>query len=297
MCDTCGGHGDASPASHPNHAHDHGGGTRIVVVGKGGVGKSTLSALMARQLARGGHRVVAVDADEQRNLAATLGMGMTESVSIVPVSENADYVEEKTGARPGEGAGGILVLNPDTSDLVDRLSVEAPDGVRLVVMGGIREAGAGCLCPETALISSAVAGMHLHRDDVVVMDTHAGVEHFGRALARGFDSVVVIVEPTFNAVKVGVESAALANDLGIETVHLVVNRTSSENDLERVLDYVDRLDGPPFSSVATVPYDEAVLLSEPSVEGLLTGSAITEAVEVLLTQVLGSARQALTKVG
>ena len=266
-------------------------------MGKGGVGKSTLSALMARQLARGGRRVVAVDADEQRNLAATLGMGLTESVSIVPVAENADYVEEKTGARPGEGAGGILVLNPDTSDLVDRLSVEAPDGVRLVVMGGVREAGAGCLCPETALISSAVAGMHLHRDDVVVMDTHAGVEHFGRALARGFDSVVVVVEPTFNAVQVGVESAALADDLGIGTVHLVVNRTRSESDLERVLDYVDRLGGLSFSSVTAVPYDEAVPLSEPSVDALLGASAIAEAVARLSTQVVGLAGRTLTRVG
>jgi len=292
MCETCGGHGDASVDSRLNHVHGQGGGTKIVVVGKGGVGKSTLSALMARQLARNGRRVVAVDADEQRNLAATLGLGLTESGSIVPVAENADYVEEKTGARPGEGAGGILILNPDTSDLVDRLSVEAPDGVRLVVMGGVREAGAGCLCPETALISSAVAGMHLHRDDVVVMDTHAGVEHFGRALARGFDAVVVVVEPTFNAVKVGVESTVLANDLGIGTVHLVVNRTRSANDLERVLDYVDRLGSPPFSSVTTVPYDEAVPLSEPSVEALLAGSAITEAVDVLSSRVLGSLHHA-----
>ncbi len=296
MCETCGGHGDVSRDSAQNRAHGPGSGTKIVVVGKGGVGKSTLSALMARQLARNGRRVVAVDADEQRNLAATLGLGLPESVSIVPVAENADYVEEKTGARPGEGAGGILVLNPDTSDLVDRLSVEAPDGVRLIVMGGVREAGAGCLCPETALISSAVAGMHLHGDDVVIMDTHAGVEHFGRALARGFDAVVVVVEPTFNAVKVGVESTVLANDLGIGTVHLVVNRTRSANDLDRVLDYVDRLGAPPFRSVTLVPYDEAVPLSEPSVDALLAGSAITEAVDALSTRVLGSVRQAPTKV-
>jgi len=286
-----------SPDSHTDHAPGRGGGIRVVVVGKGGVGKSTLSALMARQLARGGRRVVAVDADEQRNFAATLGMSLVESVSIVPVAENADYVEEKTGARPGEGAGGMLVLNPDTSDLVDRLSVEAPDGVRLVVMGGVREAGAGCLCPETALISSAVAGMHLHNDDVVVMDTHAGVEHFGRALARGFDSVVVVVEPTFNAVQVGVESAALAIDLGIGTVHLVVNRMRSERDLERVLDYVDRLGGPSFSSVTTVPYDEVVPLSEPSVEALLGGSAIADAVGRLSTEVMSQIGRTLTGVG
>ncbi len=301
MCDTCGGHGGGSSATHQHadasHVGDHGGGTRVAVVGKGGVGKSTLCALMARQLARSGRRVVAVDADEQRNLAATLGMSLTESLSIVPVAENADYVQEKTGARPGEGSGGMLVLNPDTSDLVERLSVGAPDGVRLVVMGGVREAGSGCLCPETALISSAVAGMHLHRDDVVIMDTHAGVEHFGRALARGFDCVLVVVEPTFNAIQVGVESAVLADALGIGSVHLVVNRTRSDADLERAMDYLDRLGGPAFRSVTPVAYDPAVLLSEPSVDALLGGTAIAEAVGALATRVVGSASPSLARVG
>ena len=152
----------------------------------------------------------------------------------------------------------MLVLNPDTTDLIDRLSVAAPDGVRLVVMGGVRQAGGGCLCPETALISSAVAGMHLHDDDVVLMDTHAGVEHFGRALARGFDSRVVVVEPTFNAVQVGLSSRQRSPvDLGIETIHLVVNRARSEQDLGRALDYVDQSAAPVFDSVTSVPYRRA----------------------------------------
>jgi len=273
VCDTCGGHDEVtSRAVHPN-AHSHSGGTRVVVVGKGGVGKSTLSAVLARQLARGGWRVVAVDADEQRNLAASLGMSLADSLSIVPVADDAEYVYEKTGARPGEGAGGL----------------QAPDGVRLVVMGGVREAGRGCLCPETALISSAVAGMHLHEEDVVVMDTHAGVEHFGRALARGFDTVVAVVEPTFNSVRVGVESAVLARELGIGTVHLVINRVRTESDLGRVLGYVDQLDAPQFNSVTQVPYDEMVLTNEPSVDALLEGSAMADAVGLLSTHVLASA--------
>jgi len=221
MCETCGGHGPATA----DRSHAHGAGARLVVVGKGGVGKSTVTALLARLSARRGLGVVAVDADEQQNLAATLGFGLEESASIVAVAEDGDYVEEKTGARPGEGAGAMLRLNPDTADIVERRAVLGPDGVRLLVMGGVRQAGGGCLFPETALIQAAVAGMHLHPDDVVLMDTHAGVEHFGRSLARGFDAAVVVVDPTFNAVQVGRESSVLADGLGIGTVHLVVNRT------------------------------------------------------------------------
>ncbi len=256
------------------------------MVGKGGVGKSTLSALMARQLARRGVRVVAVDADEQRNLAATLGLRRRVAGRIVAVADEADYIEEKTGARPGGGAGGLLRLNPDTTDLVDRLSVAGPDGVRLVVMGGVRQAGGGCLCPETALVSAAVAGMHLHDDDVVIMDTHAGVEHFGRALARGFDTVVVVVDPTYNAVEVGVESARLATQLGIESVHLVVNRVRSEGDVGRVLGYAEALGGFVFTSVSALPYDEVAIESEPAVDRLLEGSLLAIGVDTLADIVL-----------
>jgi CO dehydrogenase maturation factor len=285
MCETCGGHG---PSVGRHEEPGHGEGTRVVVVGKGGVGKSTLTALLARMLARQGFSVMAVDADEQRNLAATIGMDLQAAAAIIPVADDADYVEEKTGARPGEGAGGMLRLNPDTSDLVNRLSVPAPDGVRLVVMGGVRRAGGGCLCPETALISAAVAQMHLHHEDVVVMDTHAGVEHFGRSLARGFDTAIVVVEPTFNAVQVGVESARMAAELGISSLHLAVNRSRSDGDIVRVLSHIERLGGFSFASVTALPFDESVLQCEPAVDQLLEGSALVDAMVRLSTEVVAT---------
>lgn len=291
MCDTCGGHGSATTDPGHTHAttdpgHTHGTGRRLVVVGKGGVGKSTLTALLARLSARRGLGVVAVDVDEQRNLAATLGIGLDAAASIVAVADDAAYVEEKTGARPGEGAGAMLRLNPDTGDVVDRRAVTGPDGVRLLVMGGVRHAGGGCLCPETALIQATVAGMHVHPEDLVLMDTHAGVEHFGRSLARGFDAAVVVVDPTFNAVQVGMESSVLADQLGIGTVHLVVNRSTSPADVERVLAHVDRLGGFPFASTTVLPFDGLAVECDPSVDRLLEGSALASAVEALSDRVL-----------
>jgi len=282
VCDTCGGHGPT--AVHGDHAH--GAGARLVVVGKGGVGKSTVTALLARLSARRGLGVVAVDADEQQNLAATLGIGLADAASIVAVADDADYVEEKTGARPGEGAGAMLRLNPDTADIVDRRAVDGPDGVRLLVMGGVRQAGGGCLCPETALIQAAVAGMHLHPEDVVLMDTHAGVEHFGRSLARGFDAAVVVIDPTFNAVQVGRESAVLADELGIGTVHLVVNRARSQADVDRALDHMERVGGFPFASMSVLPFDELALECEPAVDRLLEGSALARAIAGLSEELL-----------
>jgi CO dehydrogenase maturation factor len=256
-------------------------GLRIVVVGKGGVGKSTLAAILARTMARLGAEVVAVDADEQCNLGATLGIEWSVMATLTPLSRSADYIEEKTGARPGEGSGAMLRLNPDTSDVVDRLAVQAPDGVRLLVMGGVQRAGGGCLCPENSMLAAVIANMRLRRDEVVIMDTHAGVEHFGRALARGFDRALVVVEPTFNSVQVGLDTARLASELGIETIDLIVNQCRDAGDLERAVSCLDRLGGFDFSSINELPFDANVAASEPSVGDLLDGTPLAEAMDDL----------------
>jgi CO dehydrogenase maturation factor len=241
---------------------------RVVVSGKGGVGKTTLTALVGRQLARSGRRVLVVDADEQMNLARTLGLPPAACRAVVPLSRQEGYIEETVGARPGE-SGGMLRLNPDTSDAVARFGVDGPDGVRLLVMGGLRAAGGGCLCPEHSLLGSVVAGVRREHADVVLMDTHAGVEHFGRALARGFDRALVVTDPSANGVAVAVETARLARDLGIPHVALVVNRARSAADAERVARLVDDEGGFPFESVTVLPWDDAVLEADPSVGALV----------------------------
>jgi CO dehydrogenase maturation factor len=256
------------------------------VVGKGGVGKSTLTAMLARSMARLGAEVIAIDADEQRNLGATLGIDVAAMARVVPLASSADYIEEKTGARPGEGSGAMLRLNPDTSDVIDRLAVSAPDGVRLLVMGGVQRAGGGCLCPENALLAAAIANMRLRQGEVVIMDTHAGVEHFGRALARGFDRALVVVEPTFNSVQVGLETARLAKELGIETIDLVVNQCRNDGDVARALSCVERLGGFEFSSITELPFDECVLVSEPSIGDLLDDSPLATALQSLSSVLL-----------
>jgi CO dehydrogenase maturation factor len=262
------------------------------VVGKGGVGKSTLTAMLARSMARLGAQVIAIDSDEQRNLGATLGIDVATMAGVVPLASSADYIEEKTGARPGEGSGSMLRLNPDTSDVVERLAIGAPDGVRLLVMGGVRRAGGGCLCPENALLAAVIANMRLRRGEVVIMDTHAGVEHFGRALARGFDRALVVVEPTFNSVQVALETARLAKELGIETIDLVINQCRRDGDVANALSCVERLGGYEFSSITELPFDEGVLVNEPSVGDLPDDSPLAAAVWRLSNVLLNDGRSA-----
>ncbi len=241
---------------------------RVVVAGKGGVGKTTITALVGRQLARAGRRVLLVDADEQMNLARTLGIPASEASAIVPLAHQDDYIEESVGARPGE-QGALLRLNPDTTDAVARFGVDGPDGVRLLVMGGLRSAGGGCLCPENSLLRSAVAGVGRDQAEVVLMDTHAGVEHFGRALARGFDHAVVVTDTSTNAAAVAVQTARLARELGIPRIGLVVNRARDTTDRQRVARLVADEGGFAFESVTVLPWDETVLDADPSVDALV----------------------------
>jgi CO dehydrogenase maturation factor len=243
-------------------------GLRVVVTGKGGVGKTTLVASLARLLARDGRRVLAVDADAQLNLAAALGIPRAEAEQLVPLSHNADYVDEKTGARPGEGWGLMFRLNPDVDDVVDRFGRRAPDGVRLLAMGTLAAAGAGCLCPENTLLAETIRAIGLRQGEAIVMDTQAGVEHFGRAIARGFGHAVVVTDPTYSGVRVALAATELATQLGIPNVHLVVNRTRGRDDRERV---EGGLGGPVerlYASTTWLPDDDRVRAAEPAVDAL-----------------------------
>ncbi|ASJ02006.1 carbon monoxide dehydrogenase [Thermococcus profundus] len=244
-------------------------GFRVVITGKGGVGKTTTTALLARLLARDGYRVLAVDEDPQMNLAHALGVPKEVRDKIVPLNRNLDYIEEKTGARPGTNWGLYFSLTPDVRDVVERFGVIGPDGVMLLVMGSVVQAAAGCLCPENALLDAVVKYINLRKGEIILMDTQAGLEHFGRALARGFKQAVVLTEPTYNSVQVAVDAAKLARQLGIPYVHLVINKVKKEKHVEKVERILDELGFNDFTTKTIIPYDELVEEYDPEVEAIL----------------------------
>jgi CO dehydrogenase maturation factor len=255
--------------------HTHPGkepGFRIVITGKGGVGKTTITALLAHLFAGKGFTTLAVDEDPQMNLPYAIGIPREESDRIVPLAKNFDYVEEKTGARPGAGWGLMLTLNPDVSDVVERFGTKGPGGVDILVMGTVEQAATGCLCPENTLLESVIRYINLRESEVILMDTPAGVEHFGRTIARGFDKALLITDPTFNAVQVVRHAASLAKELGIRSVYLVINRVRSPNDIRKVQELMgDTIDL--FSGQVYLPYDESLIACEPDVRPVLAGES------------------------
>jgi CO dehydrogenase maturation factor len=279
----------ATPKAWPDAPERAGSGTRIVITGKGGVGKTTITALLAHLFARQGFRVLAVDGDPQQNLAVTLGVPPPVAERIVPVSKSVEYLREKTGAGPGLSPGGLLTLNPDVSDVVDRFSIPVADNLRLLVMGGVRQAGSGCLCPEYTLLAAIFRHMKLFEDDVVLLDTPAGLEHFGRAVADGFTCAVVLADPSYNALSVARESAALAQQLGIGHRILVVNRVDTPADEERIRARAGDPGG--FSRVMLLPNDLRVTAAEPEVGPLLsTDSGFLRAIRSLAAAISGPGR-------
>ena len=269
---------------------------RVVITGKGGVGKTSLTALLARLLARKDFTVLALDADPQMNLPYALGLPPAEARGILPLSYNADYVEEKTGVRPGLGWGLFFRLNPDVADVVERFGIVGPDGVRLLVMGTLIQPAAGCFCPENSLLASVVNAINLRQGEAILMDTQAGVEHFGRALAAGFHHAIVVADATFNAIQVAIETARLAGGLGIPAVHLVVNRVRNERDYQRALDLVAAEGGFPFQTTHALPYEERVLAADPAVTSLLETpeTPFVQAVRALRDALIESEREVVT---
>ncbi|MBP1928027.1 CO dehydrogenase maturation factor [Methanolinea mesophila] len=262
------------------------GGRRILITGKGGVGKTTLAAILACLYAEEGRKVLAIDQDPQQNLAWSLGYPPDQAGRLVPLSRNVEYIAEKTGAVPGQGWGQLFSLAPDVSDVFGRLGIRIRDNICLLVMGGVEKAGSGCLCPENALLESVIRAIPLRDDEVIILDTQAGLEHFGRSLAEGFSNAIVLAEPSFNALSVARDAARLARGLGIRTCSLVVNRVRDERDRQQALKVI----GPshPFDDVYFLPDDDLVRRTEPDVSPLIAvSSPYIDAVRRMILRIPG----------
>lgn len=225
---------------------------KIAVTGKGGVGKTTLSSLMAYTFAAQGYQVLAIDADPSPCLADALGFPKELVKSLTPIAEMDELIAERTGAQPGT-FGGMFKMNPRVDDIPDRFSV-VHRGIKLLELGAVEQGGSGCICAESVLLRQLVSQILLQRNEVVLLDMYAGVEHLGRSTADAVDAMLIVAEPTARSLGTAAQIRQLASDLRLQNLYLVGNKVQGEADREFI-----RANSPGLPVLGFLSADKAVL--------------------------------------
>lgn len=213
---------------------------KVAITGKGGVGKTTTSSLLAWTFAAEGKKVIAIDANPDANLATALGFSAEEARQITPIAELKELIEERTGAKLGS-YGTFFKANPKVDDIPERFSLQK-DGIKLLVMGTVKKGGGGCLCPEGTLIKSLLSHLVLSRSEVVIMDMDAGVENLGRGTAKAVDALIIIVEPGQRSFQTARAIRDLAKDIGVTRCYVVGSKCHNDDDREFIVNNLPDFD-------------------------------------------------------
>ena len=228
---------------------------KIAISGKGGVGKTTLAAALARLFAADGLSVIAIDADLDSSLASALGVPDAEK--LVPIAEMADLIAERTETS-NKGYGKLFKLNPTVTDIPEKYSV-VHKGVRLMVLGAPNKSGgAGCACPENVFLRTLTSHLALQRSETLILDMEAGTEHLGRATCEAMDAMIVVVEPGRRSVAIARHVRQMAKDIGIRRVFLVANKVRSPKDLETLRAALPQ--GVPL--LGSISFDDALMTAD-----------------------------------
>jgi CO dehydrogenase maturation factor len=204
---------------------------KIAISGKGGVGKTTLAACLAKYYAKKDYKVIAVDADPDANLATALGIAYEQAINITPLTEMKSLIEERTGAKSGE-YGSYFKLNPKVDDIPQRFGIDI-EGVRLLVAGTIKAGGSGCYCPENVVLKRLFKHLVIDRKEIIILDMEAGIEHLGRGTCENMDMLIVVIEPGLRSIQTARLVKRMSVDLGIKSVSIVLNKVKDgeEKDL------------------------------------------------------------------
>lgn len=224
---------------------------KIAVAGKGGTGKTFVSSTLAWLVSRCGYTTLAIDADSAPNIGVSLGLEESEATGIVPVSENEELIEAKTGT----GYPGVYSLNFSVDDVVKQFSVPTPAGVHLLVMGTVVSMGSGCTCPANSIIRALLRHLIFERNEAVILDMEAGLEHIGRGTAEGVDVLLVVSDANRKSLALAGTLARMGREAGIPRILFVGNRVRDAGETGIIRRFAAEQG---LAIAALIPFDPAV---------------------------------------
>ncbi len=243
---------------------------KIAITGKGGVGKTTISALLSHIYASEGKKVIAVDADPDANLPQALGISHVETEKIKPIAEMAELIEERTGAKPGT-SGGIFKINPRVDDIPDDYGYKI-NGITILVMGKSKTAASGCYCPENTLLRRLLKHLIVERDEVVIVDMEAGIEHLTRGTTESVDAFIVVVEPGQRSLQTAGAVKRLAGELGVKKVFVIANKVRKDEDVKFIKNSLKDIE-----FLGSMSFDDSIMESD--IKGLPSYKASKQVVD------------------
>jgi len=249
---------------------------KIAIAGKGGCGKTFIAAVIAKWFLLKEYSVLAIDADPAPNLALALGMDPGEAMQIVPVSENEDLIREKTETD----FPGVYQLSFRVDDIVSRYAVITPSGVPILIMGTIHVAGSGCMCQANTVVRNLLSHLISERDEVVILDMEAGVEHLGRGTLSRVDLMLVVTDANSRALHITEKIVRLAANSGIKRSDIVGNKIKSPEEERKIRALAELIKVP---VVGIIPYDfdiEAAGIADSPVYNLHETRAVKEISEI-----------------
>ncbi len=255
---------------------------KVAVAGKGGVGKTLIAGGLASGFAARGMKTIAIDADSSPNLALTLGLSADQARKIIPVSENKELVESKTGT----GYSGVYRLSFSVDDIVRDYAVRTPFNVNLIVMGTVKAMESGCMCAPNAVIRAMLRHLIVERDEAVVLDLEAGVEHIGRGTAKNVDALLIVADSNLKSLEIAKHIFDLASRAGMKNLYLVGNRVMDSIQEEAVKNFAQKNSMP---ILALIPFDAKVT------EADMLGETPLKSKDITAVQAIDNICEALLK--